>query len=169
MQYNVLNFFYHTFLHFTSFYRFEKDTNNDPPVMVLQPISKILPNFLTNLIPAKQEADQRKWYESLCQMQALFRTASDCLYRVWGLILRLSSLFIKNLGEQNIFLKFQTDRMSFEAMRQYHNSVIENEVKQGILDIRGNTKNTCLAFLREIKNFNIHDTRGGKILINQKT
>ena len=52
--------------------------------------------------------------------------------------------------------------MSFEAMRQYHNSVIENEVKQGILDIRGNTKNTCLAFLREIKNFNIHDTRGGK-------
>ena len=58
--------------------------------------------------------------------------------------------------------------MSFEAMRQYHNSVIENEVKQGILDIRGNTKNTCLAFLREIKNFNIHDTRGGKTLINQK-
>ena len=58
--------------------------------------------------------------------------------------------------------------MSFEAMRQYHNSVIENEVKQGILDIRGNTKNTCLAFLREIKNFNIHDTRGGKTLIDQK-
>ena len=53
-------------------------------------------------------------------------------------------------------------------MRQYHNSVIENEVKQGILDIRGNTKNTCLAFLREIKNFNIHDTRGGKTLISQK-
>ena len=58
--------------------------------------------------------------------------------------------------------------MSFEAMRQYHNSVIENEVKQGILDIRGNTKNTCLAFLREIKNFNIHDTRGGKTYIKQK-
>lgn len=64
-------------------HRFEKDINNDPPVMVLQPISKILPNFLSNLIPAKQEADQRKWYEALCQMQALFRTASDCLYRVF--------------------------------------------------------------------------------------
>ena len=87
-----------------AFYRFEKDTNNDPPVMVLQPISKILPNFLTNLIPAKQEADQRKWYESLCQMQALFRTASDCLYRVCHSILRLSSLFIKNRRE--ICLKY---------------------------------------------------------------
>ena len=47
-------------------------------------------------------------------------------------------------------------------MRQYHNSVIENEITEGILKIKGNTKNTCLAFLREIKNFNIHDTRGGK-------
>ena len=51
--------------------------------------------------------------------------------------------------------------MSFEAMRQYHNSVIENEITEGILKMKGNTKNTCLSFLREIKNFNIHDTRGG--------
>ena len=71
------------------FYRFEKDINNDPPVMVLQPISKILPNFLSNLIPAKQEADQRKWYEALCQMQALFRTASDCLYRVFETLIEI--------------------------------------------------------------------------------
>ena len=46
-------------------------------------------------------------------------------------------------------------------MRQYHNSVIENEITEGILKMKGNTKNTCLSFLREIKNFNIHDTRGG--------
>jgi hypothetical protein len=46
-------------------------------------------------------------------------------------------------------------------MRQYHNSVIENEIAEGIVSVKGNTKNTCLAFLREIKNFNIHDTRGG--------
>ena len=52
--------------------------------------------------------------------------------------------------------------MTYDAMRQYHNSVIENEITEGILKIKGNTKNTCLAFLREIKNFNIHDTRGGK-------
>ena len=77
------------FIPYHDFYRFEKDTNNDPPVMVLQPISKVLPNFLTNLIPAKQEADQRKWYESLRAMQALFRTASDCLYRVGQSILRI--------------------------------------------------------------------------------
>ena len=51
--------------------------------------------------------------------------------------------------------------MSFDAMRQYHNSVIENEITEGILKMKGNTKNTCLSFLREIKNFNIHDTRGG--------
>ena len=77
-----------------NFYRFEKDVNNDPPVMVLQPISKILPNFLSNLIPAKQEADQRKWYEALCQMQALFRTASDCLYRVLAIFNSIYLSFI---------------------------------------------------------------------------
>ena len=48
-------------------------------------------------------------------------------------------------------------------MRQYHNSVIENEITNGIVNMQGNTKNTCLAFLREIKNFNIHDTRGGNL------
>ena len=78
------------------FRRFEKDINNDPPVMVLQPISKILPNFLSNLIPAKQEADQRKWYEALCQMQALFRTASDCLYRVFETLIK-NKLLIYNI------------------------------------------------------------------------
>ena len=56
--------------------------------------------------------------------------------------------------------------MSYEAMRQYHNSVIENEVTEGIMDIKGNTKNTCLAFLREIKNFNLQDTRGGKYIFS---
>ena len=50
-------------------------------------------------------------------------------------------------------------------MRQYHNSVIENEITRGIVNIKGNTKNTCLAFLREIKNFNIHDTRGGNLYL----
>ena len=56
--------------------------------------------------------------------------------------------------------------MSYEAMRQYHNSVIESEVTEGIIDIKGNTKNTCLAFLREIKNFNLQDTRGGKYIFS---
>ena len=97
--------------HIIHFYRFEKDTNNDPPVMVLQPISKILPNFLTNLIPAKQEADQRKWYESLTQMQALFRTASDCLYRVCYSILRPSLWFIKNLRESFWNILFSNFRL----------------------------------------------------------
>ena len=53
--------------------------------------------------------------------------------------------------------------MSYEAMRKYHNSVIENEVTEGIFNMKENTKNTCLAFLREIKNFNIQDTRGGNV------
>ena len=47
-------------------------------------------------------------------------------------------------------------------MRRYHNSVIEHECTAGILDIpREKCKNTCAAYLRYIKNFNLQDTRGG--------
>ena len=62
--------------------RYEKDTNAIPPVMILQPISSILPNFMNKLIPDKQEEDQQKWWETLCKLQKLLRDASTYLHRV---------------------------------------------------------------------------------------
>jgi hypothetical protein len=63
-------------------FRYEKDTNAIPPVMILQPISSILPNFMNKLIPEKQEEDQQKWWETLCKLQKLLRDATTYLHRV---------------------------------------------------------------------------------------
>lgn len=52
--------------------------------------------------------------------------------------------------------------MSFEAMKTFHNSVIEHEVSAGILACKGSTKSSCLVFLRDIKNVNLLDNRGGE-------
>lgn len=61
---------------------YEKDTNSEPPVMILQPISSLLPNFLNKRIPALQEEDQQKWWEILCHLQDLLREATVYLYKV---------------------------------------------------------------------------------------
>ena len=50
--------------------------------MVLQPISSKLPNFLNALIPEEQEADQRKWYEVLTNLQETLRYVSTYLFKV---------------------------------------------------------------------------------------
>ena len=56
--------------------------------------------------------------------------------------------------------------MTYRDMRRYHNSVIEHECTAGIVEIpKGKSKNTCAAFLRVIKNFNLQDTRGGETMI----
>ncbi len=57
--------------------------------------------------------------------------------------------------------------MSYEAMMNYHVSVIEREVTAGILRA-SNTKSTCLAFLRKIKNLNMTDTKAGNNSIHQR-
>ena len=48
-------------------------------------------------------------------------------------------------------------------MQNYHVSVIEREVNQGIV-VQDFTKMTSLAFLRRIDQMNMSDTRGGKTL-----
>ncbi len=64
------------------FSRYEEDENARPPVMVLQPISSRLPNFLNKLIPAQQEEDQRKWWEIMCNLQENLRYISTYLFKV---------------------------------------------------------------------------------------
>lgn len=54
--------------------------------------------------------------------------------------------------------KFQTEQITYEKMRSYQMSVIEREVKAGILDVEA-TKSSSLAFLREIKNVVISDNK----------
>ena len=51
-------------------------------------------------------------------------------------------------------------------MQEYHTSVIEREVTEGIINANAVTKYTALAFLRRIDDINMSDTRGGKTLIN---
>ena len=58
------------------------DENSEPPEMVLQPISSKLPNFLNKLIPEEQEADQRKWFEILTNLQENLRYVSTYLFKV---------------------------------------------------------------------------------------
>ena len=58
------------------------DENSHPLEMVLQPISSRLPNFLNKLIPEEQEADQRKWYEVLTNLQETLRYVSTYLFKV---------------------------------------------------------------------------------------
>ena len=64
------------------FFRFEKDNNSVPPQMILQPISKILPHFLSRLMPTKQDVDQREWWRIYCEIQGFLKEATSYLYRV---------------------------------------------------------------------------------------
>lgn len=48
---------------------YELDTNAVPPVLVLQPISSLLPNFLNKNVPHLQEKDQAEWWAVLCALQ----------------------------------------------------------------------------------------------------
>lgn len=61
---------------------YDKDLNANPPVMILQPISSILPNFLNKSAPTLQEADQEEWWNILCQLQDLLREATTFMYKV---------------------------------------------------------------------------------------
>ncbi len=63
-------------------FRYEKDANSLPAVMILQPITSLLPNFLNKLVPALQEKDQETWWSVLCQMQELLRDATNYLFKV---------------------------------------------------------------------------------------
>lgn len=53
-----------------------------PAVMVLQPISTMLPNFFNHLLPEQQEQEQEEWWNSLCKMQELFKEATSFLFKV---------------------------------------------------------------------------------------
>ena len=67
--------------------------------MVLQPISSKLPNFLNALIPEEQEADQRKWYEVLTNLQETLRYISTYLFKV-------KKVFSKELLKLKYILRF---------------------------------------------------------------
>ena len=54
-------------------------------MMVLQPISSKLPNFLNKLMPEAQERDQRKWWEILSGLQENLRYVATYLFKVLDL------------------------------------------------------------------------------------
>ena len=63
-------------------FRYECDENSHPHVMILQPISSRLPNFLNKLIPENQEQDQRRWWEILSGLQENLRYVANYLFKV---------------------------------------------------------------------------------------
>ena len=69
--------------------------------MVLQPISSKLPNFLNALIPEEQEADQRKWYEVLTNLQETLRYVSTYLFKVKN---KYIHIFGKNIFLSIVYL-----------------------------------------------------------------
>ena len=62
-------------------FRYECDENSHPQVMILQPISSKLPNFLNKLIPENQEKDQRRWWEILSGLQENLRYVANYLFK----------------------------------------------------------------------------------------
>ena len=66
----------------TPLFRYACDENSLPPMMVLQPISSKLPNFLNKLMPEAQEGDQRKWWQILSGLQENLRYVATYLFKV---------------------------------------------------------------------------------------
>ena len=60
------------------------DSNAEPPQMILQPISSLLPNFFNKLVPKLQERDLEAWWKILCNLQDLLRLAAAYLYKVYS-------------------------------------------------------------------------------------
>ena len=55
----------------------------------------------------------------------------------------------------------QTDQFTEEQRRNYHISVVEREVLEGLLEVP-ETKGTCLVLARTVRNVNMNDNKGGK-------
>ena len=49
---------------------------------------------------------------------------------------------------------------TLEERQNYHISVVEREVQMGMLKV-DDTKSTCFALIRQLKNVNMHDRNGG--------
>ncbi|KAF2895446.1 hypothetical protein ILUMI_10727 [Ignelater luminosus] len=118
---------------------YRKDANAVPPVSVLQPISSILINFNNKRIPKLQAEDQAIWWDTLGKFQKLFRKAASTL--------------------------FQQGKMDKDAMHNYFMSVTEREVINGILSVK-NTKNHCLAYIRQINNINLQNLKKASLFVD---
>ena len=61
----------------------------------------------------------------------------------------------------SLILYSQTDQMTQEQMETFQMSVVEREVREGILTAP-NPKATALVFVRKIQNINLTETKGGQ-------
>ncbi|KAK2159955.1 hypothetical protein LSH36_143g06023 [Paralvinella palmiformis] len=107
---------------------YKRDDNAVPPIMILQPISSILSNFNNKRHQRLMEKDQNAWWDIMGRLQKMLRK-----------------------GAQILFLNRKLDR---EQMHNYFMSVTEREIRHGIINV-DNTKDHCLAYLRQISNVNM--------------
>ena len=56
----------------------------------------------------------------------------------------------------------QMDKFTEEQRRNYHISVVEREVLEGLLEVP-ETKGTCLVLARTVRSVNMNDNRGGEL------
>ena len=54
------------------------------------------------------------------------------------------------------------DKFTEEQRRNYHISVVEREVLEGLLEVP-ETKGTCLVLARTVRSVNMNDNRGGEL------
>ncbi|KAG1650116.1 NACHT and WD repeat domain-containing protein 2 [Nymphon striatum] len=111
---------------------YKEDTNADPNVFVLQPISSILINFNNKRVPKLQARDQSTWWDMMCKMQRLLRKGAKHL--------------------------FDKGKISADMMHNYMMSVTEREVINGILNV-ANTRNHCLAYVRIVTDMDFSNLR----------
>ncbi|KAG1670315.1 NACHT and WD repeat domain-containing protein 2 [Nymphon striatum] len=111
---------------------YKEDTNADPNVFVLQPISSILINFNNKRVPKLQARDQSTWWDMMCKMQRLLRKGAKHL--------------------------FDKGKISADMMHNYMMSVTEREVINGILNV-ANTRNHCLAYVRTVTDMDFSNLR----------
>ncbi|XP_060582877.1 NACHT and WD repeat domain-containing protein 2-like [Ruditapes philippinarum] len=109
---------------FTLWYK--KDTNQLPPIYVLQPISSIIPGYKDK---DNKEA-KAQWNDVYDKLRAEFKFASDACFQ-------------KNLISE-------VDR------HKYYMSVTEAEIFNGILKLPDSAADHCLCFVRIIKDITSH-------------
>ena len=107
-------------------FRYECDENSHPHVMILQPISSRLPNFLNKLIPENQEQDQRRWWQILSGLQENLRYVANYLFKVTKLNKGPCSIYQKKLHQIYIYFlwfKIFTIKIFLPALISYQVSV----------------------------------------------
>ena len=115
------------------------DTNNVPPISILQPIDTHLVHFLNKKEPAFQAKDAAAWWGIQSKIQELLRKASKAL--------------------------FMNGDFTDEQMHNYFMSVTEREVLNGCINMK-NVRDHVIVYTRLINNINLQNVKRASAFID---